>query len=711
VEIRAREPDRAGFAEQDGHRVFYEVFGTGEPTIVLIHGMPMVHSRMWRGTVPMLAHDRRVVTIDLLGNGQSDRPTDPAAYAWPSTLGCLDAVLCATDTTSRVVVGQSAGAVVALLDAATHPDLVAGIVLLSPSAPLAPLPPDWAGFDITRFDEPPTATEGWGAVRRELLVNDYDAFARFFIDQNFPEPHATKLQEDCLGYARGTTAEVILAWLDGTGATTRDWNQSATRMRELCRQVTCPALVIHGSADTIVPVQTATLLAQTLKAQLLIAEGAGHALAKAHVQANLAIRGFLDQIAPRPAARYWSVAASRRRRLLYLSSPIGLGHASRDIAIASAVREQQPDVEIHWLAQRPVTTVLAEHHEVIHPASRYLASELDAFEQDCDEHSINAFQAFRRTDDTQLANFHIFADVLADGCYDAVIADEAWEVDLLLHDNPDLKRAPYIWLTDFVGLLPAPDGPPEDTPLIIDTNTEMVEQHRRYPGLRDRALFIGNPDDLLDTPLGPDLPTISDWARDTFTFTGYVLGAPALNDQQRQEVRTQLGYRPEEKICIVTAGGSATGHALLTRAAQAYPQAAGDCPQLRMIVVTGPRIDPDTINASPGVEVRGYVPNLARHLAVCDAAIVQGGLSTCMELAANQRPFLYLPLRRHFEQQLHVPHRLRNYRAGHRMDWDHSSPAAIATALLQQLRQPETNRPVEHDGAQRAATAIAETLW
>ena len=75
---------------------------------------------------------------------------------------------------------------------------------------------------------------------------------------------------------------------------------------------------------------------------------------------------------------------------------------------------------------------------------------------------------------------------------------------------------------------------------------------------------------------------------------------------------------------------------------------------LRLVVVTGPRIDPASIGAGPGVEVHGFVPDLDRHLAASDVAIVQGGLTTTMELAAAGRPFVYVPLRNHFEQNRHV---------------------------------------------------------
>ena len=127
-------------------------------------------------------------------------------------------------------------------------------------------------------------------------------------------------------------------------------------------------------------------------------------------------------------------------------------------------------------------------------------------------------------------------------------------------------------------------------------------------------------------------------------------------------------------MVIVTVGGSGVGEALLRRVIAAYPAAARRVNGLRMIAVAGPRIDPERLGAPAGVEVRAYVPELYRHLAACDLAVVQGGLTTTMELVAARRPFLYFPLRNHFEQNRHVRHRLDRYGAGRCMDYDARRP-------------------------------------
>ncbi|HTA16047.1 MAG TPA: hypothetical protein VK781_14420, partial [Solirubrobacteraceae bacterium] len=93
-----------------------------------------------------------------------------------------------------------------------------------------------------------------------------------------------------------------------------------------------------------------------------------------------------------------------------------------------------------------------------------------------------------------------------------------------------------------------------------------------------------------------------------------------------------------------------------------------------------------------------------------DLAVVQGGLTTSMELTANKQPFLYFPLCHHFEQNFHVRHRLERYGAGRRMDYDDSPPARIAEAIAQEIGRDVDYRDVEIDGASNAARHLAELL-
>ncbi len=313
-------------------------------------------------------------------------------------------------------------------------------------------------------------------------------------------------------------------------------------------------------------------------------------------------------------------------------------------------------------------------------------------------------------DEILVANFMLFHDVMTEERYDLWIADEGWEIDYFLHEHPELKKAHYAWLTDFVGFLPMADGGEREAFLTADYNAEMVEHIDDYPQVRDRAIFVGNPEDIVDERLGPDLPMIRDWTEDHFDFSGYVTGFDPAELGDRETLRAELGYGDDEKVCIVTVGGSGVGESLLRRVIEAHPAAKRAVPELRMIVVAGPRIDPDSLPYLDGLEVRPYVHNLYRHLAACDLAVAQGGLTTSMELTANGRPFIYFPLEHHFEQNFHVHHRLQRYGAGRKMDYDDSPPDAIAEAIAQEVGREVDYRPVETDGARRAAERLADML-
>ncbi len=354
--------------------------------------------------------------------------------------------------------------------------------------------------------------------------------------------------------------------------------------------------------------------------------------------------------------------------------------------------------------------MLEDAGERVHPASSRLASESAHIESESGEHRLHCFQAWRRMDEILLADFMVFHDVVSGSGYDLVIGDEAWEVDYVLHENPELKRFAYCWLTDFVGWLPMPEGGAQEARLTADYNAEMIEQIARYPRVRDLALFVGTPADIVPDRFGDGLPLIRDWVREHYQFPGYITGFDPDSLGGRDELRAELGYAPDEQVCVVTVGGSGVGGGLLRRVIDAYPQVAAAVPGLRMVLVTGPRISPAALPEQRGVEVRAYVPGLYRHLAASDLAVVQGGLTTSMELTAARRPFLYLPLREHFEQAFHVHHRLQARNAGQRMDYADADPGALAEAIARQLARPVSCRPVERDGAARAAAAIADLI-
>ena len=701
--MRARLPDHDGFVEHRGVKLGFEVFGEGSPTVLLLPTWRIAHSRLWKGQVAHLARHFRVVTFDGPGSGRSDRPLDPAPYQHEWMVSAIAEILDATDTGRAVLVSISVGPQWSLQFAERHPHRVLGQVLIAPSLELTDdtRPLDHA---LDTFDDEVTDPQGWQKFNAHHWRTDFEDFAEFFFGQVFPEPHSTRQREQGVEWALQTTPEILL--MSESDGPDRD------TLLEWCDRVATPVLVIHGSEDRLGRRSWSEAAASATGGDLIVLDGVGHnPLAREPVQVNLLLTDFVHRVAgSRPPRRTtWARAQRRRRRVLYISSPIGLGHIRRDLATVTALRGHHPDVQIDWLAQHPVTRVLEQAGETVHPASRNLASESAHLESEAGEHDLHAFQAWRRMDEILLADFMLFHDVVTSTDYDLVVGDEAWDVDYFLHENPELKRFAYVWATDFVGWLPMPDGGSHEAWLTADYNAEMIEQIARYPRVRDAALFVGNPDDVIDAPLGPDLPTIRDWTTANYRFTGYTGIDPSLFGD-RDELRAQLGYHPDEQVCIVTVGGTGVGEPLLKRVIDAYPVARRRVPGLRMIVVAGPRIDPDTLPRHEGLEIHGYVHDLPRHLAASDLAIVQGGLSTCMELTASGTPFIYIPLQRHFEQHFHVHHRLTNHHAGRRIDYPDAAPDRLADAIAVDIRRTVSYRPVDTQGAANAAAIIAELL-
>ena len=700
---RARLPDEEGFVERDGVRVFWEAYGDAPTTFLLYPTSPISHSQLWKAQIPYLSRHYRVVTFDPRGNGRSDRPAHADAHAWWELVADGRMVLRAAGADRALVAGLCDGAGWALMLAATDPASVLGVAAIAPNVPL--LTPVHPNYECYPADEPLETDEGWAKCNVHYWQRDYAGFLEFFFSEQIPEPHSTKQIEDAIGWGLEGAAETLIL----RRRAEPPW-RTAEEARQICERVRCPVLVIHGDLDNCQTGERAAAVAELTGGTLVTLEGAGHLPQARHpVKVNGLLKEFADEVVPpAPKTRTWTRALSRKRRALYVSSPIGLGHARRDVAIARELRKLHPDLEIDWLAQHPVTVVLEAEGERIHPASALLANESAHIECESAEHDLHAFQAIRRMDEILVANFMLFLDVVREEHYDLWIGDEAWEVDYFLHENPELKSAAYVWLTDFVGWLPMEDGGERESFLTADYNAEMIEHIARFPRIRDRAVFVGNPEDVVPDAFGTGLPGIRDWTEQHYDFAGYVTGFEPVADRER--LRAELGYAPNEQVCIVTVGGSGVGGHLLRRVVDAFPKAKAHVPGLRMVVVAGPRLDPATLPGHDGLEIHAYVHDLYRHLAACDLAVVQGGLTTSMELTANGRPFLYFPLRHHFEQNFHVRHRLERYGAGRRMDFETDGPDEIAAAIAEEIGRETDYRPVESDGAARAASLIAELL-
>ena len=285
-QTQALYPDESGYVERDGVRVYYEVYGEGEPTVLFVPPWSLVHSRGWKMQIPYFARHCRVVAYDPRGNGRSDRPAEAGAYGEDLYADDALAVLDETSTAQAVVVAHSLGAQRSLLLAANHPERVTGLVVIAPALAIAP---GHAHRDAYPFEEPLDTDAGWAKFNAHYWLRDFPGFVEFFISQGFPEPHSTKPTEDAIGWGLETDGET-LATLSRSRFIAQD------EIRAICERVRCPVLVVSGDRDALTTHRRGVVLAEATGGTMVTLEGSGHfPHVRDPVQVNALLSDFIGR--------------------------------------------------------------------------------------------------------------------------------------------------------------------------------------------------------------------------------------------------------------------------------------------------------------------------------------------------------------------------------------------------------------------------------
>lgn len=396
-----------------------------------------------------------------------------------------------------------------------------------------------------------------------------------------------------------------------------------------------------------------------------------------------------------------------RKRVLFISGSIGLGHVTRDLAIARELRSLLP-VDVTWLAGAPADRVIGEAGETLHPANTGLVDMSAIAEAQTDHGRLSLIGYALRARRTWGRNFEVVDSILSRGDFDLLVGDETYEIALGYRKMPARKKQPFVMIYDFVGFDARSWNPIERLGVYLWNRTWAGGGGgaRTYV---DLGLFIGEEEDVPDASFGPFLPNRREWARTRCRFVGYVLEFDPRAFADVAALRQELGYGPSPLV-VCSVGGTSIGKELLELCAASHPILARALPELQMVLVCGPRLDPASLRVPEGVKVAGYVPALYKHLAACDLAVVQGGGTVTLELTALRRPFLYFPIEGHSEQEVHVAGRLARHAAGIRMRQSVTTPAALAEVIRANLGAPVRWPEIPASGARAAAEAIAELL-
>jgi UDP-N-acetylglucosamine:LPS N-acetylglucosamine transferase len=395
-------------------------------------------------------------------------------------------------------------------------------------------------------------------------------------------------------------------------------------------------------------------------------------------------------------------------KVLYISASLGLGHIKRDLAIARELRARVPDMDITWIAYHPSTILLEAAGERLHPEASVFSNNNMAAEQAAKGYSLNLFTYSAKVMKAWAQNVKEFLRITAGDKYDLVIADEAYEIGEYLPQHPEESPAPFVMIYDFVGL-DAMSSNPLERLILYKVNRGWSKDHTFYSNDRNRALFVGELEDVLDRSFGLLLPNRRVYARDNYHILGNILTFDPVEYTDRDAVRKKLGYGTEPLV-ICTVGGTAVGKLLLQLCGEAYPLLKERIPDLRMVMVRGPRLPAEGLNVPQGVETMGYVADLHEHLAACDLAITIGSGNTTLELTALQKPFLYFPIKGHCEQELSVALRVERHKAGVKMLFDETTPQILAQKVFENIGEKVSYPQIQGDGARKAAEIIAELV-
>lgn len=394
-------------------------------------------------------------------------------------------------------------------------------------------------------------------------------------------------------------------------------------------------------------------------------------------------------------------------KILFVSGSIGMGHVTRDLAIAKEFRKHEPDAEIVWLAGEPAVTYLRNAGEKLLPESGDYNIETENVAIDASDFKLNLAHHIQQGGTIWKEAYKKFEVIAAREKPDLIVGDEAYEIAAAFAVGRYINKPETIIMFDFVKSYPMSSSPKERL-LVWMVNRYWHKAIHRNPVKGIRNAFVGEPDDIPDERLGIFLSNAKETAKG-MTFLGEVLRFDPKDYQDKKSVRSKLGYG-DGPLAVVSIGGTSVGRPLLELCAMTYPLLKRSIPDLHMVLVGGPTLDLSNFPVPDGVEVKGFVPDLYKHFAASDISIVQGGGTTVAELIALQKQFLYFPLEGHYEQQKCVAAKAERHNAGVKMVFSETSPEKLAQIVIENIGKKTSYEPIRSGGEMRMAELMIKIL-
>ncbi|MHC5120403.1 MAG: alpha/beta fold hydrolase [Planctomycetota bacterium] len=188
-------PPQSHTADYNGHKVHYQVAGSGSKTIVFIHGWSC-DTEFWKYQVPAFGDDYRVILIDLPGHGKSDAPE--MDYTMEAFADAVKAVLDDSSTEKAVVIGHSMGFAVAWQFAIKYPAHTAGVCSVDGAFVRIPADPV----------ELSTLKQNIEMIKGGLKMPDRQAFLTAFLESMYTEKTTPQIREFIMNKMSATPKHV-----------------------------------------------------------------------------------------------------------------------------------------------------------------------------------------------------------------------------------------------------------------------------------------------------------------------------------------------------------------------------------------------------------------------------------------------------------------------------------------------------------------------
>ena len=393
------------------------------------------------------------------------------------------------------------------------------------------------------------------------------------------------------------------------------------------------------------------------------------------------------------------------KEILYVSSSLGLGHITRDLAFAKELRRQFSDLDLYWLAGEPARSVIARSGEKIAAEADLYSNESIKAEAVSKGHELSLLKYAFGSLKEWLHNAEIIKQILQRKNFDLIIGDETYEIIIAIIFKKLKLDIPFVMMYDFLGMDAMSKNPIE----LLGTyfwNRIWSLDYKIFNKENNIALFIGEPEDIPSKRFGFLLPNRRDYARKYYNFIGYILPFDTNECIDKKMIRKKLGYG-DEPLILCSVGGTSIGKELLELSGKAYTIVKKQIPNLHMILICGPRLLAESLSVPQEIEIRQYVPALYEHFAACDLAIVLGGGTTTLELTALKRPFIYFPLDGHLEQEIVIAGRLHRHNAGIRMSYNSTSEKSLAEAIIANINTNVNYKDIPIDGAKIGVKLIS----